>query len=62
MTTTERAGVVLSALGGGMLLARAWRSRRAIDFAGKTVVITGGSRGLGLVIARGWTCWIVART
>jgi NAD(P)-dependent dehydrogenase (short-subunit alcohol dehydrogenase family) len=52
MTTTERTGVVLSAVGGAMLLARAWRSRRLIDFAGKTVVITGGSRGLGLVIAR----------
>jgi NAD(P)-dependent dehydrogenase (short-subunit alcohol dehydrogenase family) len=35
-----------------MLAARAWRSRHAIDFAGKTVVIFGGSRGLGLVIAR----------
>ena len=28
------------------------RSRRAIDFAGRVVVITGGSRGLGLVLAR----------
>jgi acetoacetyl-CoA reductase len=28
------------------------RSRHAIDFAGRSVVITGGSRGLGLVIAR----------
>ena len=35
-----------------MLLARAWRARKAIDFSGMTVVITGGSRGLGLVIAR----------
>jgi len=33
-------------------LQRALRRSRAIDFAGKTVVITGGSRGLGLVIAR----------
>jgi NAD(P)-dependent dehydrogenase (short-subunit alcohol dehydrogenase family) len=31
---------------------RITRSRRAIDFAGRVVVITGGSRGLGLVIAR----------
>ncbi len=31
---------------------RALRSRHAIDFTGRTVVITGGSRGLGLVIAR----------
>jgi NAD(P)-dependent dehydrogenase (short-subunit alcohol dehydrogenase family) len=28
------------------------RSRHAIDFRGRTVVITGGSRGLGLVMAR----------
>lgn len=28
------------------------RQRHAIDFAGRTVVITGGSRGLGLVLAR----------
>jgi NAD(P)-dependent dehydrogenase (short-subunit alcohol dehydrogenase family) len=28
------------------------RNRNAIDFAGRTVVISGGSRGLGLVIAR----------
>ena len=39
-------------IGGGLLLARAWRSRRAISFSGTTVVIVGGSRGLGLVIAR----------
>jgi NAD(P)-dependent dehydrogenase (short-subunit alcohol dehydrogenase family) len=31
---------------------RAARQRRAIDFAGRIVVITGGSRGLGLVMAR----------
>jgi NAD(P)-dependent dehydrogenase (short-subunit alcohol dehydrogenase family) len=31
---------------------RAVRGMRAIDFAGRVVVITGGSRGLGLVIAR----------
>jgi NAD(P)-dependent dehydrogenase (short-subunit alcohol dehydrogenase family) len=29
------------------------RAKRTIDVAGKTVVITGGSRGLGLVLARG---------
>lgn len=32
--------------------ARLARERRAIDFAGRCVVITGGSRGLGLVLAR----------
>src|SRR5215212_2409611 len=31
---------------------RAVRGRHAIDFAGRVAVITGGSRGLGLVIAR----------
>jgi NAD(P)-dependent dehydrogenase (short-subunit alcohol dehydrogenase family) len=33
-------------------LGKAARRRRAIDFAGRGVVITGGSRGLGLVLAR----------
>jgi NAD(P)-dependent dehydrogenase (short-subunit alcohol dehydrogenase family) len=32
--------------------ARAARQRRAIEFGGRVVVITGGSRGLGLVLAR----------
>ena len=32
--------------------ARGIRMRHAIDFAGRVVVITGGSRGLGLVMAR----------
>lgn len=38
-----------AALVGG---ARLLRERRAIDFTGRGVVITGGSRGLGLVLAR----------
>jgi NAD(P)-dependent dehydrogenase (short-subunit alcohol dehydrogenase family) len=29
-----------------------WKSRRRMDFAGRVVVITGGSRGLGLLLAR----------
>lgn len=37
---------------GALALAQAWRRRQAYDFRGKSVVITGGSRGLGLVIAR----------
>ena len=38
---------------GGLMAARALLRRgRAFDFAGKTVLITGGSRGLGLVLAR----------
>jgi NAD(P)-dependent dehydrogenase (short-subunit alcohol dehydrogenase family) len=36
----------------GFALSRLARSARAIDFAGKSVLIFGGSRGLGLVIAR----------
>ncbi|MGH9329838.1 MAG: SDR family NAD(P)-dependent oxidoreductase [Vicinamibacterales bacterium] len=44
---------MIGALGlGALVLARAWRRRRAYDFNGKAVVITGGSRGLGLVMAR----------
>ena len=37
---------------GAALAARLWKAARALDFAGKSVVIVGGSRGLGLVIAR----------
>ena len=37
---------------GGLLLARALTRGRAFDFADKSVLITGGSRGLGLVLAR----------
>jgi NAD(P)-dependent dehydrogenase (short-subunit alcohol dehydrogenase family) len=50
----RRRGIVLAAAGaGGLLFARALlRRQRAYDFTGKTVLITGGSRGLGLVLAR----------
>jgi NAD(P)-dependent dehydrogenase (short-subunit alcohol dehydrogenase family) len=41
------AGAAAAFAGGRMI-----RRGRAIDFAGRVVVITGGSRGLGLVIAR----------
>src|SRR5690606_36819001 len=37
---------------GLLMLARGWTRRPAFDFAGKSVLITGGSRGLGLVLAR----------
>ena len=37
---------------GALLMARAWRVREGYDFRGKSVLITGGSRGLGLVMAR----------
>lgn len=48
-------GLLLAAAAGvgGLLVARALvRARRSFDFNGKTVLITGGSRGLGLVLAR----------
>jgi NAD(P)-dependent dehydrogenase (short-subunit alcohol dehydrogenase family) len=44
---------VLGAAGlGAVMLARVMRRRERYDFAGKSIVITGGSRGLGLVLAR----------
>ena len=36
----------------GVAIARLRRGRRRIDFAGRAVAITGGSRGLGLALAR----------
>lgn len=43
----------LAAFGvGAVLISRALRRRRALDFRGKSVLITGASRGLGLVLAR----------
>jgi NAD(P)-dependent dehydrogenase (short-subunit alcohol dehydrogenase family) len=54
--TTARArntGLALVAAGFATALAvRAKRTLRGYDFRGKSVVITGGSRGLGLVLAR----------
>ena len=45
-------GIAIGAGLAGLLMLRATRARRAIDFAGRTVVIFGGSRGLGLALAR----------
>lgn len=50
-----KTSTVVSLLGGGigiLLGARALRAVRAISFDGRVVVITGGSRGLGLLVAR----------
>lgn len=52
MTQQQRGALAGAAVLGAVALARAWRARHAYDFSGKSVVITGGSRGLGLVIAR----------
>ena len=45
----RRALTITTLIGAARIVAR---RRRAIDFAGRTVVITGGSRGLGLEMAR----------
>ena len=54
MTTTQQRFVIGLAAGAAAVLAasRMTRSRHAMEFAGRVVVITGGSRGLGLVLAR----------
>jgi NAD(P)-dependent dehydrogenase (short-subunit alcohol dehydrogenase family) len=53
MDKKQRAALAVGALAaGGALIARGVRKARAIEFEGRSVVITGGSRGLGLVIAR----------
>jgi NAD(P)-dependent dehydrogenase (short-subunit alcohol dehydrogenase family) len=39
-------------VGAALIARRVARARHAIDFEGRVVVITGGSRGLGLVMAR----------
>ena len=48
--------LTLAAAGAGALLATraVYRRLNEYDFRGKTVLITGGSRGLGLVLARGF--------
>jgi NAD(P)-dependent dehydrogenase (short-subunit alcohol dehydrogenase family) len=49
----KRAALFVGAAGMGLMMAaRAWRRRDPYEFSGKSVVITGGSRGLGLVMAR----------
>jgi len=49
-TQTVLAGGALTV--GASLIARGLRAARRMDFRGKSVLITGGSRGLGLVVAR----------
>ena len=53
MTEQQKRNLILgSAAVGAVLVAQAWRRRSDYDFLGKSIVITGGSRGLGLVMAR----------
>ena len=53
MNTNQRNRWLAAAGLGALLLARtAWRRANAFSFANRTVLITGGSRGLGLVLAR----------
>jgi NAD(P)-dependent dehydrogenase (short-subunit alcohol dehydrogenase family) len=52
-TAQQKRAAMVGAVGLGVVMAsRAWRRRETYDFGGKTVAITGGSRGLGLVMAR----------
>jgi NAD(P)-dependent dehydrogenase (short-subunit alcohol dehydrogenase family) len=53
MNQQQTFAIGAAASGVAMLAGRLFaRSRRHIDFTGRTVLITGGSRGLGLVLAR----------
>ena len=53
MTSKQQTAVAASAVAiGAALVARRLRSGRAIQFQNRSVLITGGSRGLGLLIAR----------
>ena len=53
MTQKIRRWTTIAAAGASLIALRQWERRsRRIDFAGKIVVISGGSRGLGLELAR----------
>ncbi|HEU4594032.1 MAG TPA: SDR family NAD(P)-dependent oxidoreductase [Pyrinomonadaceae bacterium] len=54
MKEREKKALMLAAVGAGALLAAraAFKRRKDYDLRGKVVLITGGSRGLGLVMAR----------
>jgi Short-chain dehydrogenases of various substrate specificities len=53
MTKTQQTALAAGALAiGSALVARGIRGSRRIDFNGRVAVVTGGSRGLGLLIAR----------
>jgi NAD(P)-dependent dehydrogenase (short-subunit alcohol dehydrogenase family) len=53
MTNTQRTAFgSLALLAGGAIVVKAMRAARRFDFRGKSVLIVGGSRGLGLLVAR----------
>src|SRR5438477_10749907 len=53
MTKVHQTALAASALAiGGAIVARGLRATKRIDFHGRSVLITGGSRGLGLLVAR----------
>jgi NAD(P)-dependent dehydrogenase (short-subunit alcohol dehydrogenase family) len=52
MRTRQAVGTALAIGAAAMTVAKVLRQRRAIDFRDRCVVIFGGSRGLGLVLAR----------
>jgi NAD(P)-dependent dehydrogenase (short-subunit alcohol dehydrogenase family) len=53
MTRTQQTALAAGAFTvGAALVTRALRTARRIDFRGTSVLITGGSRGLGLLVAR----------
>ena len=52
MMRTETKLKIVAAAAGAFLTSKALRRRRRISFRGRSVVITGGSRGLGLLLAR----------
>jgi NAD(P)-dependent dehydrogenase (short-subunit alcohol dehydrogenase family) len=67
MTRQQRSLLIGAAAVGAAALAQRWRAHRAFDFDDKVAVVTGGSRGLGLVLARelagrGARLVLVART
>jgi NAD(P)-dependent dehydrogenase (short-subunit alcohol dehydrogenase family) len=51
-TMTRRTMACCLAGAGAAAIAALWRAARGVDFAGRSILIVGGSRGLGLVIAR----------
>src|SRR5215216_4014591 len=52
MNTNAKRVLAMAAGAAAVLALRALRSRAPYDFRDKSVLITGGSRGLGLVLAR----------